>query len=118
MKNLHLLIFAIVLIVVGIFFGQKYFNPKSENIPSSSEEILNELTPQLNPEKIESFIGKVDLKEGNFARGTASFGGGGYGWYAVFQDNKWIVVEKTQNIPKCSTMEKYNFPKSLYEDCM
>ena len=83
----------------------------------SSEDILRELDSELNPDNDSKYAGTVEVREGNYAQGTASFGGGGYGWYAVKQDGKWKVILKTQNTPPCSTMEQYGFPQSVYKEC-
>lgn len=83
----------------------------------TSEDIIKELTPELNPDNNPNFVATIDIREGNYIRGGAGFGGGGYGWYAVKQSGKWKIVEKTQNAPSCSIMQKYNFPESIYQDC-
>ncbi|KKR73855.1 MAG: hypothetical protein UU15_C0001G0030 [Candidatus Levybacteria bacterium GW2011_GWC2_40_7] len=89
----------------------------TEAATESSEDIIKELTPVLDPDNNPNFFATVEVREGNYAQGTASFGGGGYGWDAVKQNGKWEVILKTQNEPPCSTMEQYGFPESVYKTC-
>ncbi|MFH1827018.1 MAG: hypothetical protein ABH812_01120 [bacterium] len=122
---------AIAIVAVLSSIGTYYFlnRPQRQGISltspatstpvptESSEDIIKELTSELNPDNDPNFGGTIDAKEGNYVRGGAGFGGGGYGWYAVKQNGKWKIVEKTQNAPACSIMQKFNFPKSIYQDC-
>ena len=123
-----------LLVILGVVFGAfgTYFflnreQPSTkeqvqapsptEAATESSEDIIKELTPELDPDNNPNFSATVEVREGNFAQGTASFGGGGYGWYAVKQNGKWEVILKTQNEPPCSTMEQYGFPQCVYKTC-
>lgn len=130
MKNLLLFIEILAVVAIGFLAIQRYSSKKPaqqteqkqerliESIPSvSDEDIIKELTPELNPDNNPNFGATIDAREDNYVRGGAGFGGGGYGWYAVKQNGKWEIVEKTQNAPSCSIMQKYNFPKSIYQDC-
>lgn len=89
----------------------------SPQATESSEDIIRELDSALNPDNNPNYAATVGVRDGNYAQGTASFGGGGYGWYAVKQNGKWKVILKTQNEPPCSTMEQYGFPQSVYKTC-
>lgn len=122
---------VILLIVLLSSVGTYYFlnrPQRQETSPTSPttsvpvptetyEDIIKELTPELNPDNDPNFAATIDVKENNYVRGGAGFGGGGFGWYALKQNGKWKIIEKTQNAPACSIMQEFNFPKSIYQDC-
>lgn len=59
-------------------------------------------------------VTKVD---GNFAKGGVGSSGGGIAWLATKIDNKWAVVQKSQDSWSCEILEQYNFPKGFTKYC-
>jgi hypothetical protein len=67
-------------------------------------------------DQIQITIGKI---EGNFAIGSSKIDdAGGDGWYATKVNGQWKIVEQTQEPPSCALMAEYNFPKSIYGECV
>jgi hypothetical protein len=67
-------------------------------------------------EQIQIIISKI---EGNFAFGSSKIDdAGGDGWYATKINGQWKIIEQTQEPPSCELMTQYNFPKSIYGECV
>ncbi|MFZ2199981.1 MAG: hypothetical protein WAV40_04290, partial [Microgenomates group bacterium] len=70
----------------------------------------------------DQIIVKIIQLAGNFASGSIAYTkeveGSGEIWFAAKQNSNWIMVEETQEPPSCALMEQYQFPKSIYGECI
>jgi hypothetical protein len=60
--------------------------------------------------------------ENGFATGTMAFTpeveGSGGAWFAALINGRWTMIEQAQEPPSCKLMAQYNFPKSVYGECI
>jgi len=148
MKNFFLgMIITLVVLGIGIggyFLGQKNAinsSPKNDftevtptvtSIPENSELVESTPTPTIdegelikaalfkknNWSKTDDITVKVSTNDGKYASGTAtSQGGGGY-FYAVKDNDIWIIVADGNGVIECSSLTDYpDYPKTLISEC-
>lgn len=84
------------------YLVDKYYDQSKQYGKSKDEIVIN-----------------ISKLEGNYATGSGSFkSGGGDIWFASKVNNEWYLVEQTQEPPSCKLMMQFNFPKSIYGECI
>ncbi|MBI2338692.1 hypothetical protein HYU95_05935 [Candidatus Daviesbacteria bacterium] len=59
----------------------------------------------------------IDQYDGIYAVGRGGKIGSGFAWGATKVNSRWIIVYVEQELPKCSDLDKYSFPKSMISRC-
>jgi hypothetical protein len=92
------------------------------NIEQSVQKHVFEYSQSYGVQTIDQIMIRVVKSEGNYATGIVNFAddieGSGSVWFAVKLDGVWTVVEETQEPPSCSIMTEYEFPTTLYKECI
>lgn len=92
------------------------------NIEQSVQRHVFEYSQPYGVTSIDQIMIEVVKSEGDHATGIVNFTdgieGSGSVWYAIKSDHTWTVVEETQEPPSCSIMIEYEFPTTLYKECI
>jgi hypothetical protein len=126
-----LLVLALIL-VLGLLFGVylmgfNIVNPRFGTVNNKPAKILQAETPDevldmlknsgLNctpADRSDREVCSITKLEGDVAKGTMS---GGW-WFAVKEAGSWRLVLSGNGIPLCGEVDKYNFSKDFYGNCI